>query len=387
MKPSMPASQLLYRLPSSVDVIPLPDGPLLLRSDSGSIRIEGDFAMVLRDRVIPLLKETIAFSDLCARWPDLPANALRKNLDELTAAGFVERSEGLFEEMPPFIRFLEGAGLSTARSTALLGQIRVAIFGLEGFGAMLADQFAVCQIGHISLCDPFTADISDSSLVPWLKAENPEQRREESAQNWLQTRYPMTRFTTSNLTSLDRAAVSALAQGHDLLVACWDQGFLAANHWVNRAAFEHNIPAAFASIRGHLATVGPMVVPETTPCYMCYRMRSIANEAHYEEAIAVERYFDRLKIPNMGHRTVFPPVLSFVASTLAAECIRMLSLAHQPKLAGNILEFDALDFGMNLHQLLQQPNCPVCAEKKNLPSSPLYRTWKPFSTSADAERT
>jgi bacteriocin biosynthesis cyclodehydratase domain-containing protein len=155
------------------------------------------------------------------------------------------------------------------------------------------------------------------------------------------------------------------AHGFDLLVACWDQGFISGSHWVNRAAHALQVPALFCEIRGVQAFAGPFVFPGMTACFMCARMRAVAAAEDYEEAMACERFHDQFKSPDHSRREVLAPATATVASLLASEALRCLVLRQQPALAGKIIEYDPLELTLRHHALLEHPGCPVCSEKKN----------------------
>ena len=54
-------SDVFFKLRNGIDVVPLDGGDLLFRSDSLAIRIEGTFARILHERVLPLLDGSTPF--------------------------------------------------------------------------------------------------------------------------------------------------------------------------------------------------------------------------------------------------------------------------------------------------------------------------------------
>ena len=229
------------------------------------------------------------------------------------------------------------------------------MFGLEGLGELVAAELAEVGFRRLLLVDPFEG-------------------RESAVVDTLRLRFPDTRFTVSGAETLDRASVLELARGFDLLISCWDRGYEAGNHWVNRACVELKIPAVFCHLGGIQAFAGPFVVPGMTACYMCSRMRAVAAAESATDAMATEQFFDRLKRPGLGHREFFRTSLSVLAGLLVTDAYKYVVLQYQPELLGQIVEFDPIRLTLDRHTLLEQPQCPVCAKKKT--SHVIIPAWK-----------
>jgi bacteriocin biosynthesis cyclodehydratase domain-containing protein len=226
----------------------------------------------------------------------------------------------------------------------------------------VAEALIAAGFPGLALVDPTPAEAVD--FLPDEPSESISRERLVSSR--LQRRNPESRLTISGRTALTREATLELAQGCELLIACWDQGFSSGNHWVNRAAHALRVPALFCEFRGPKALAGPFVVPGMTACYMCGRMRAVAAMEDYEEAIASEHFLDQAKRPDFARREVLGPAVSVVASMLAGEALRFFGLHQQPALMGSIAEYDPFELSVRRHALLEHPNCPVCSEKKNV---------------------
>jgi ribosomal protein S12 methylthiotransferase accessory factor len=150
-----------------------------------------------------------------------------------------------------------------------------------------------------------------------------------------------------------------------MLIGCFDKGFSATNHWINQASLTRGIPALYADLRGHVATVGPLVLPGQTACYMCYRMRSVACENDFSQAMTYEEFLDRRKHPALDERGTLPALPPWIAGALGLEVLKILLALGPPALAGKVLELNALTLRTIEHAVLLRPDCSVCgAEKK-----------------------
>lgn len=366
-------SDVAYALAPGVDSVPLDDGSVLLRSDTVAIRLEGRAATLLAQRVLPLLETPRGLDEVLARLPDISRSALQPHLEALVEAGVLRRTATVAEAeataagtLGPVLAMLESLGMPGAEAAAALARSRVAIVGLEGPGAHLAAQLAACGVGRLLLVDPFPCHPADTALMPPLGANAVGASRQEAVRAAL-TGAAQTSIHTAGEAMPSRESIAALATECDLLVSCFDRGFSAASHWVNRAGIAHGVPAVYAQAKAHTALVGPFVLPGQTACYMCYRMRAIATEDDFAAAMGYEEFLDRQRQPRLHTRAVLPPIPPYIASVTAAESLKHLLGLGSPDLAGKLLTFDALTLEAETHHILQRPDCPVCGSGETPP--------------------
>lgn len=317
---------------------------------------------LLRESLLPLLKrEPDAWTTLPAELDD---DALRHHLDSLVEARVLRRANATEDTPPstvnplsPLLALLEELGTEPDEARERLRASRVAIAGLEGPGAWLAALLAQCGVGSVELLDPFPLEAGNLATMPPLLGGEVGSRRQEVVGGALE-RVGETDFVPGD-DPLSRDVIAAAVERCDLLVGCFDRGFASAHHWINREAVARGVPAVYAELRAHRARVGPLVIPGETACYMCYRMRSIACEEHFADAMAHEEYLDSSKRPALHRRPGVPPLSGWTASVLALEILKRL-LSLPISLAGRLLEFDAFSFATEFHPVLQKPDCPVC---------------------------
>jgi bacteriocin biosynthesis cyclodehydratase domain-containing protein len=354
---------MYYRLRPTADVVPLDGDRLLLRTDTVSIRLEGGFAKMLRQQILPALDGSLDLAELAQRL-EVSAETLRENFEGLVEAGVFDSSPEPFAPTPPDPRknLFRALGVTDDVYEKRIREARIAVFGLERPGALVAEALLAAGFLNLTLVDHTRAQPAD-----FLPDETfADVSREKLVSSRLMRRYPSCLVRVSGCLTLSREITLGLAEGSDLLVSCWDQGFSSGNHWVNRAAHALRMPALFSEFRGAQALAGPFVVPGMTACFMCARMRAVAAMEDYDEAMAHEQFLDQLKSPGHSRREVLGPAMAAVASMLAGEAVRYFVLNQQPALMGAMVEFDPFELSLRRHVLLEHPNCPVCSEKKNV---------------------
>ena len=213
------------------------------------------------------------------------------------------------------------------------------------------------------LVDPFPCQAGNLALLPGAGPSALGRPRQEVICDAVRGQGGRTEVIAPD-GAVTRESVAAAAAGCHFLVGCFDKGFSAANHWLNRASLECGIPALFAESRGHVAFVGPLVIPGQTACYMCYRMRSLACADDFPMAMSYEEFLDRRKQPGL-HESGTPPALpALIAGVMSLEITRYLLNMSSPALAAKIMEWDVFTLRTTLHPVLQSPECPDCAKKK-----------------------
>lgn len=365
------SENIYYYLAPGIDVVPLNDNQILFRSDVVNLRIEGGFAQILRDRVLPQLDGTRSLHTLAEALPDLPLEILKQRLDELERAQVLRQtSQPLAVQNPSdaaassFFEFLAPFGITAEMAQSVLNPLRIGIVGLEGPGGYLAEALSKCRIGHLLLIDPYPCQPGNLATLPLLGPDAIGVPRQQALQAALQARGSSTVIEVGPSQDLTRETLVPIATTCQLLVGAFDRGFASVNHWINQISLAHDIPALYAEVGGPHALVGPFVLPGQTACYMCYRMRSMACEDDFDSAMQYEEFLDRAKRPALHKRGILPAVPSYVASLMTFEILKQFLVFSQSTLAGKILEFQPLSLQTIMHPVLQEPDCIACGKKK-----------------------
>lgn len=308
---------LAYRMTSSLDVVQLPEGAVLLRSDLGSCRIEGESARLLAVEVLPRLSEWTVFEDLAAALKGYDPDDVRSLLDSLVGSSLLLKSNGIPDGSTKGARFLAELGFGELASERRLTSVRVGLAGRTR-GALLI-QNALEQFGVDSI----------------------------------------TAFGEPDQPALSKEAMFAAAEHLDLIIVAVDRAMLAARHWANQAAIKTGCAALFVDISALEAVVGPTLLPGESSCYTCFKMRQLATSDAFGEVMAHEQYFDALKNPNI-ERMGFPGLSEMAAGAAVAEAVRLLFPPLTPWLANAVLRIDPSTLSFERHDVLRQPDCPHC---------------------------
>lgn len=349
----------------ALDVIPIGDD-LLLHTDTATLRLEGGVARVVRDRVLPALEDAPSRDEILSSMHDLPVEELRRLLDHLLQAGIIVEV-GEDEPADGVLSWTYLVTASRAERHALRTRtrgLRVVLVGLEAPGIQLAEALAAVGVGTIVLADPFPVTPSDA--VALGTRQSTAERRQDLAAETLSRRRPDTNFVLS-AAPLERDSVISLVAGTDLVVTSVDRGLSAARHWVNAGSLKHGVPSLHADMRGQRALVGPLVLPGEGPCYLCWRMRALACDDDFADAMALEEAYDAERRPRPVHRPTLPTLVPWVVAALAHEVLAVTTGATQPRLAAQVLELDGLSLTERLHAVLQRPDCPACQKKGHRP--------------------
>jgi bacteriocin biosynthesis cyclodehydratase domain-containing protein len=360
------AADLTYFLDPDLEIISLGDEEWLCYSTMRSSRIGGSSARLVIEKIMPLLRNGCQWSSLAAQLPEIEPTQLRSVLDKLVASGILRSNKGpapnVEPTLSPLLALLDALQIPVDVAMARLANTRVAIIGLEGGGGHLALLLAQYGLRRFTLVDPYPCQPGNLPLLPLAgRAAIGQPRQILVAQALRDTKLDSQNMDiTLGPSHLSPELVADIVSNSDCVVSCFDRGFAAIHHWVNRACLRAGVPAVYAEAIGHHGWAGPLVLPHRTACYMCYRMRAIACAVDSTAALALERHFDRQSRPQLHARPVLPSLMPQLAGLLATAVLQVVLGLEQPVLAGRVLECQALTLKMATHPVLQQPDCPDC---------------------------
>ncbi|TCC42906.1 TOMM precursor leader peptide-binding protein [Kribbella capetownensis] len=287
------------------------DGPrhVILRTPSTTLRLEGGVARVVRDRILPALAQPLSRAELLDELSDLPAAEIHRLVGSLLDSGVLVEENGAAPDwlyaVPSRDDDLLARRLATMR-VAVVGQVEV----LVGAG------------------------------IPGLIRAPYPSRREE---------------------------LPALMAGADLVVAAGDGSLPVLHQWVNAVGLELGVPTLHVELQAAGATVGPLVLPDGGPCYLCWRMRALSCVDDFSSAMALEEALDARRFVDAAARPVLPALLPMVTAALMTEVFALTLSIAAPRLAANVLTLDALVGGEELHPVIPHPDCPACAKNDRPP--------------------
>ena len=357
-----------YKVLPGVEIVPLGNGRSLFCSEASQAKVEGEFAATFAGQIVPLLDGRTSLAEVCREIPELIEEDLRARLDQLVEIGVLSRSSATPVELDPrreaFYNFHSLLGIEEHDLKECLSSSKVAIVGLEGFGAQVALNLAELGIGQLTLVDPYPCEPGNLPTMGGIALEAVGTSREQVVADEIRRRGILDTKLKQSGSPLNESGFGDILSGVSAIVGGYDKGFSATNHWINRFCLETDTPAFYGMAAGHLAQVGPTVVPGQSACYMCYRMRVIACEENFEEAMTYEEFLNAKKTAQLHLRPGLPSVHAYISSLATVELLRIILVLSPPALVNKSVEFDALSMSSIEHPVLARPDCEACKKKR-----------------------
>ena len=214
------------------------------------------------------------------------------------------------------------------------------VIGAGGLGSPVALYLATAGIGHITLVDHDTVDLTNLQRQIAHSLNRIGQPKVDSARTAMQAINPEVQITAIQARA-DAALLDRLVAQADVVLDCCDN--FATRHAVNAACVRHRKPlVSGAAIRmdGQISVFDAR--DTASPCYACV----FPPSADFEET----------RCAVMG---VLAPLVGIIGAMQAAEAIKLLSGAGS-SLAGRLQMLDARTMAWNEIRIPRDPTCSVC---------------------------
>lgn len=368
---------MVYALAPGFEVAAVSEERLVFHGNGQLTSVDGESAKRYGPALLHLADSAGSLDTLSAAYPQLDPKALGAFLENLTEQRLLSRradgSSSAFARQgsaQALYAFLEQLGHQRDDCARRLGELRVAIAGLDAQGAHLAVSLAEIGVGTLRLSDPYALrrdDLIAGDVAPEDSCDTP---RHDVLRAVLLARAPSLDVKCVGTDELTPADMDELVQDCDVVLACFDSAFPVVHEWINQAALAQGVPTIYSEMQAHEVIVGPLIMPNETGCYRCYRSSRLACERHFKEMFALEEQRLARRGPADIQRCVPPALPGFVAGLLGLELMKSVFLPMAQTLSGRILEFDPMTYRTRLHPFLEQPDCPVCKKKRRAPSPP-----------------
>ncbi len=219
-------------------------------------------------------------------------------------------------------------------------QGHVLIIGTGGLGSPAAMYLACAGVGHISLIDHDSVDLTNLQRQIAHRTVNVGQPKVESAAATLASLNPWVQVSVFNQRA-DAAFLDTHLPTVDVVLDCCDN--FATRQAVNAACVRHGKPlVSGAAIRfdGQISVYDPR--NRQHPCYAC---------VFPPEAAPTE-----VQCATMG---VFAPLVGIVGAMQAAEALKLLTGVGR-SLTGRLLMLDGRAMEWTELQVPRNPQCSVC---------------------------
>jgi molybdopterin/thiamine biosynthesis adenylyltransferase len=214
------------------------------------------------------------------------------------------------------------------------------VIGAGGLGSPVALYLGSAGVGHITLVDHDTVDLTNLQRQIAHTTERVGQAKVESARKAIAAINPYVRVSALQQRA-DAALLKELVPRADVVLDCSDN--FSTRQAVNAACVQHHKPlVSGAAIRFD----GQISVYDSrhgdSPCYACV----FPPDANFEET----------RCATMG---VFAPMVGIIGTLQAAEALKLLCGVGR-SLAGRLLMLDGRAMEWTEVRLPRHAGCPVC---------------------------
>lgn len=263
--------------------------------------------------------------------------------------------------MEPQRNLFHELGSSGTGAQEKLAAATVSVLGLGGCGTTAALSLAAAGVGALRLIDGLPVRETDVYFTPSLQLAAVGASRAVVAGRMIEASAPevAVRVYDSELDS--ETDVRAVVEGSSLVVCCLDAGQSSVVYKLNRVCLDLAIPWICCALSGTEIILGPAVHPDSGPCYLCYRMRSVACARNPEDAFELERRLDRRGQDDSGRSENLVFSAGAAGNLIGVEILKELTGIAATSLVGKIAVFDLLEHSIAKHLILRHPFCPACS--------------------------
>jgi molybdopterin/thiamine biosynthesis adenylyltransferase len=215
------------------------------------------------------------------------------------------------------------------------------VIGAGGLGSPVVMYLAVAGIGHITLVDHDTVDLTNLQRQIAHRSDSIGQPKVTSAARTVYELNNKVQVTTLQMRA-DAALLDTLGPLADVVLDCCDN--FATRQAVNAACVRHAKPlvsGAAIQFDGQISVYDTQ--DGTSPCYAC--------------AFPPDVTFEEVRCSTMG---VFAPLVGIVGSIQAAEALKLVAGIGR-SLTGRLLMLDGRAMEWTEVRMPRNPKCPVCS--------------------------
>lgn len=219
-------------------------------------------------------------------------------------------------------------------------QGRALIIGAGGLGSPATIYLAVAGIGHLTLVDHDTVDLTNLQRQIAHRSDSVGQPKVASAKRTVHDLNAQVQVTTIQQRA-DAALLDELVPQADVVLDCCDN--FTTRHAVNAACVRHNKPlvsGAAIQFDGQISVYDPR--DANAPCYAC--------------VFPPGETFEEVRCSTMG---VFAPLVGIIGTMQAAEALKLI-IGMGRSLAGRLLMLDGRAMEWTEVRMPRNADCPVC---------------------------
>jgi molybdopterin/thiamine biosynthesis adenylyltransferase len=214
------------------------------------------------------------------------------------------------------------------------------VVGAGGLGSPVLMYLAAAGVGHITLIDHDTVDLTNLQRQIAHRTDSVGQPKVDSARRTANDLNPHVKINSVQRKA-DDAVLAKYLPAVDVVIDCTDN--FATRQSINAACVRYRKPlvsGAAIQFDGQISVYDSR--DTNSPCYACI----FPPSAHFEE----------VRCSTMG---VFSPLVGIIGTMQAAEALKLLSGAGRT-LTGRLLMLDGRAMEWTDVRMQRSPTCPVC---------------------------
>jgi molybdopterin-synthase adenylyltransferase len=336
-------------------------------SERKRVKLKGHSFREFQQLVIPLLDGEHTLLEIEQAVADVFApEDLEAGLELLAVNNLIEDAElhgkptRFAEELTPQLNFFHELGVHSGAMQQRLSKSVVTVIGMSGAGATVALSLAAAQVGTLRCVDSLPVAPTDHYLSNVFAPSDVGQGRAQLVAQKIRTAAPQVNASAHAEALQTDDEVASAIEGSDFVVNCLDAGQSSLIYKLNRACLKTGTRWTSCALSGIEVVLGPTIHPFETPCYLCYKMRSVACAANPEDEFAFESFLDRRKQDDSGRRESLVFGANIAANLVSLEAIKELSGVLAGNALGKLIVFDLLELTSTKHVVLRKPWCPAC---------------------------
>ncbi len=331
---------------------------VILNSDLGTFRLQGKDVSVFVEAMLPLLNGEFSREEIAERIEQHSDASILKLLSMLDERGILEPAPAPdakvdFGPQERLARILDNNFLERLNTSS------IAVIGLEPWGVTSAVELAATGVGAITVLDDRNVTNEDLVSVRYWTPNDIGQPRSEVLKNTISRIAPNCNVTICAL-DLDKDGELKLDEEElDLIITSVNADDHLLLKAVSRITQATKTPSLHGHLNGQEAWVGPAIIPGTSGCWNCFRLRTLATSDNKMGAHEVANTLLKER-QSPRARALLAPMAPVVGHMMAMDALRLLGLDESHQLAGSYRVADLLSGQTTIHRYIPMPWCEVC---------------------------
>jgi len=246
-----------------------------------------------------------------------------------------------------------------------LAQKKITVIGAGPLGSRVISSLLKMNVGVLKVLDG--RKIKDlpreKALFPYIGVENPEGTSYiellEHAVGSSQDVKERLSFQDIKLNDIQKSA--NVVEGSDLTIVALENYQPTFFQQVNTMNLEKRLTTLFSFVDGNFGVIGPFVIPNETPCYLCVEQAYEASVLQSSTFFSVKEYMkENERTDKHVVLSGIPPLFDIVSGYVVDNVVRFL-IGDVPSAMNRILYVDFETLTMDIQDALRNPRCPACS--------------------------